>query len=487
MGGKKAKCGACRNYFMFPSAEKLESSSAPLLTPEPIAELGPFLDEVLLDPPPVPRKAKFPKFKIPSLKLPSFNKPRWQQQSTGSTKPLFRPMALHENAVGYYRYLGGYLPRFVLLFLIALGVFYLLSLPSDPRSPHFFFSAAILGGVIAIFGFLDDFEGFANVLSVGATILSWAIAMSIAVIPCMMLFFMFIASQSSGMRLSPYECGMSFIIITVLFFLAIAFTGAFMQYGFFRPAAVFFIGFCLIATQAQKFYQEPFGIYTKLYSKNPEEVCEENPQAIAAGNSKIFAEIKKESDPEIVDRAVDDLFSANLSAQQQALIELSKIEPIFEKRELVCRAIISTMYHKPENEFWHKKIVDVLNAWMTPKVSDKLTELVNESVAQKEYWRVNLLAQVPNAPLASIIVNHWQSDPIPLTDAVYSLGERAEEPLWKYLDSDDRNVLAKTCVVLVQVGTKRSVPKLVALIDNPDKFVARIAKSSIEDIERKYP
>lgn len=483
MGGKKAKCGACRNYFMFPSADKLESSSVPLLTPEPINELGPFLDEVLLDPPPIPRRSRFPQLKLPRFGFPRFPRNRWRHKSTRS-KPLFQPAVLYENAVEWSRYLGGYLPRFLLLIFITLGIFYLLSLPTDSRSPNFFTCGAILGSVIACFGFLDDYEGFTYILSVIATILVWAMAMAIAIIPCLMLFLMFIVSQNHGMRLAPYECGMSFIIVTTLFFLAIAFTGAFMQYGFFRPAAVFFVGFCLLAPQAQNFYHSPFEIYTSLYSKNPEEVCQETQKVYRKSESDLFGSHGK-SDLDTVDRAVEQLNSESLGAQQQALIELSQIKPIDEKRELVCLAIISNLNYEPESEFWEDKTIKVLNDWMSPTIAGELVQMVNESIEEEEYWRVKLLAKVPNAPLAAIIVNHWQNCSLPLTEAIYSLGPRAEEPLWQYLSSEDRNVLAKTCVVLVQVGTQKSVPKLLALINNPDQFVARIARSSINDIEKK--
>lgn len=473
LGGKKAKCGACRKFFKFPSVDKLTSS----VTAEPIYEMGPFFETVFLEPPPIPIKPKKSWF-------PSFGSSRF---GTKPMKPLFRPKIMYYNVRDWAEYAGGYLPRITLLVLVFLGIFYLLSLPSNPRSPYFFTSGAMVGLVILCLGFQDDDSILSNIMSIFGTIFSWATTMAIGVIPALLLLLMFLVNRSNSVELSPQECGTSFVIIVGLFFLAIAITGAFMQYGFFRPAAVFFVGFCLAATTVQDFYHNPFNLYAKLYANDLKE--QEKLGGLASDNSieddlDWDANHSVVSTPEPIEQILLQLASVELAIQQKALAQLTQLKPVEEERELVCSSIVFLLKKRPELKLWKKETIEVLAVWMTPVVSEELVQLIEDSVAQKKYERVILLARIPDDQIAATIVRHWQTHSVPLTKAIHVLGSRAEEPLWEYLSSKDRDILVKTCALLVQVGTEKSIPKLLELFENSDLLIVNVAKSSIKNIKK---
>lgn len=483
MGGKKAKCGSCHDFFMFPSSEKLIKAAT---EPEPVAAFEEFdilLHNALSEPPEIPSRSRFSGF--------SFKLPRFTARQTGRKTDLLnflpRPKALRYQAQEWVRYMGGYLPRILLLILAVLGVIYLLFLPADPQCPTFFTWAAAGGVAIICFGFQEDGSTFSNIMSVLVTIFTWATAMTIAVIPSVMLFLMFFVSYTSDVKLSPYECGISLGIITGLFFIAIMLTGAFMKYGFFRPAAIFFLAFCWIAPEVQSFCYNPFRFYATIYSMDEDGFCRRTAESHGDKDPLVKWVVQGILNARVdsVEQVVTQLISEEASVQQQVFAKLARLQPVTEKQEMVCHTIISILKKRPEPTVWRGGAIEALVNWMTPEVSEELVRMIETAIKEEQYWQVNQLARVPDPRIAAAVVWFWQGHSTALQEGMDSLGPRAEKPLLRYLTAEDQAVLVRTSLRLGEIGTKQSIPDLTKLLKNKDPLVVCVAESSIKHIEER--
>ena len=229
-------------------------------------------------------------------------------------------------------------------------------------------------------------------------------------------------------------------------------------------------------------------------SENPFETSTDNPfEASSNEASKPNDSPKGEEDSNLsgvgnvsVELILDRLNNGTTSGVKRLLKSLSRHKPVDEKREAVCRSMISLL----ENDrltFAHREIIDILTAWMTPKVSDDLVKVMKASNDYNSNEMIKQLAEIPDDKVAAAIVELWAKKPHYLQEAVVTLGPRAEEPLWTVLESSDPQLKVEACKLLAEQGTQKSIIKLakLAYTKGEARAVAEAAENAMKALNAK--
>lgn len=241
--------------------------------------------------------------------------------------------------------------------------------------------------------------------------------------------------------------------------------------------------------------ENPFEVVDpKPESDNPFVTTDDNPFEDSAAN--VSSEEKEEEEPAAVsvldagigtvplDEILKQLNNAPTNSVKRLLKAISRHEPIDAKREAVCRAMV-TLLQNDRLTFVTSDIVDILVAWQTPSVSDDLVQIINNSTDFSKFDTVKQLARVPDDKVAVAVVELWTKKPLFLKEAIPPLDARAEEPLWKVLDSSDAQLQIDACNFLANQGTARSIRKLATLSENPNRSVADAAQKATATLMKK--
>jgi hypothetical protein len=189
-------------------------------------------------------------------------------------------------------------------------------------------------------------------------------------------------------------------------------------------------------------------------------------------------------------KSIDDLLamlrSRSVFDQDDAALLLAARKPE-EKREEVARALLALVADKRGTA--SAGVCNALRIWATPETVPGLIARISDNGQFVNAEIVTLLGTLkdPRAaePLAALLPNFFGKDEAKA--ALLNIGRPAESAVIPYLNHQETDVRLSALEILMQIGSKRSILPLRAVLNRrDDRRVLFAARRTLQVVEKRY-
>lgn len=189
-------------------------------------------------------------------------------------------------------------------------------------------------------------------------------------------------------------------------------------------------------------------------------------------------------DEATVRQLAGDLKSDDEARRRQAAARLSQANTSEGDAE-ISKQLVSIL--KEEGGPLRLAMAGALEKWATAESADDLIGLLDSSKPYVRKAAIGALGRLKvekaAEPLAGLLPE-LQSR-FAAADALKKIGSPAEATVLKQAESGDPQVASTACQILKEIGTKKSLPALKTLAENPNGIVRLHARQAVQAIERR--